>query len=274
MNKKNLNKLRSKDYYKKFNLKPKKMTYVIGARCKDGVVLIGDRKVTFAGDLGISKYEEKIKITPQLKDIVFTAAGVKDLFEEFLEEIERKVFLTNNAIIEQNKKNPESLHLVYTVNDFKHNCVELLKELKEMYSEIQEEGYPSLQVLFAVRHPDKHKSVLYYIDSTNCFPSEVNGIIPIGESQVAEVFRKSWKPEMTMEETAKLGAFIIKYIEKEKISDLIGVGKYEPQILFIKDEEMPREIKDVELKNLLKDIDKNVEEIRKKIGSLSRFLRD
>jgi hypothetical protein len=99
---------RIKDYHKKFNLILKKMTYIIGARCKDGVVLVGDKKVTFSGDIQKDKYEEKIRTTPQFNDVIFSAAGIKELFEEFLLELPRRVLWGHNAIEEQNKTLPIS----------------------------------------------------------------------------------------------------------------------------------------------------------------------
>ena len=57
----------------------------------------------------------------------------------------------------------------------------------------------------------------------------------------------------------------------EWLSDSVGVGKYQPQIWFVKDNEDPREIQGEELIDLLKDVDKKVEKVRKSIGTLSKF---
>jgi hypothetical protein len=86
---------------------------------------------------------------------------------------------------------------------------------------------------------------------------------------------KSWKPEMTMKETARLGAFIIKYIEKEKLSEDngIGIGGYQPQIWLIPDGETPIEMTVEDINELLKDVQGKVDETIEKIGSKGRFLR-
>lgn len=250
----------------------KRMTYIIGARCKDGVVIIADRKVT--GGVLTDPYTEKIRMTPYFNDVVYAAAGSGGLFEEFLEELPKRVIFQHSVIAHENKSRPEELSLIYSINDFKHDVVELLKSMKRVYSEMRDDGFPSLQVFFAIKHNEKGKSVLYYVDDENCTPAEVKEIIPIGESNLGEIFRKSWKTDMTMLETAKLGSFIIKYIETEKLSESVGVSSYLPQIWIVPDGEIPREVIGSELNNLLKDTDKKVEEIRKSIGSLSRFLRD
>lgn len=258
-------------WYRKI-LGQKRMTYVIGARCRDGVVIIGDRKVT--GGVSIDPYEEKIRKTPPFNDAVFAAAGLGGLFEEFLEELPKRVLFRYRAIELENKDRADEVKLGYGMNDFKHDVVDLLKQMKTIYSEVHNDGFPQLQVFFAVKHAEKGKSVLYYIDDENCLPAEVKEIIPIGESNLGEIFRKSWKKDMSMLETAKLGAFIIKYIEAEKLSDGVGVGSYQPQIWFVEDNQDPREVQGAELNDLLKDVNSKVDEIRKSIGSLSRFLRN
>ena len=248
------------------------MTYVIGAKCKDGVVIIGDRKVTFAGDIQKTRWEKKIRSIPQFPPVVFAAAGAKDLFEEFLNELPRRIKLKINYFLEQNKERPESMHVGYTLYDFKHDCVELLKDMKETYSEIGNEEYAALQVLFAINNLDTNKAILYFMDSNSCFPIEVGGILPIGDPAIGEVFRKNWDENMTLEQTAKLGAFIIKYIEKAELSEVIGVGEYKPQIWFVKNGGLPQEIAGDELDKMLKGLDEKVEETIKSIKSFSGFL--
>ncbi len=268
---KSLNNTLGTKFYRKI-LGQKRMTYVIAARCKDGVVIVGDRKVT--GGVSIDPYEEKIRKTPPFNDAIFAAAGLGGLFEEFLEELPKRVMFRFNAIEIENKNRPEGVKLFFSFNDFKHEVVDLLKEMKRIYSEVHSDGYPSLQVFFAVKNNEKGKSVLYYIDDENCLPAEVKEIIPIGESNLGEIFRKSWKKDMTMLETAKLGAFIIKYIELEKLSESVGVGNYQPQIWFVEDGQDPREVQGKELNDLLSEVNIKIDNIRKSIGTLSRLFRD
>ncbi|MGI0010780.1 MAG: hypothetical protein ACREAE_05220, partial [Nitrosopumilaceae archaeon] len=61
------------------------MTLIIGARCKDGVVLVGDRKVTGS----LKQYTNKIRKLGQAEWIIFSAAGMEALFNEFLEEVQK-----------------------------------------------------------------------------------------------------------------------------------------------------------------------------------------
>lgn len=235
-------------------------TYILGARCKDGIVLVGDKKV---GD----KFTEKIRKTEYFTDVVFAAAGLEGLFEDFLMEIPKRVFYRQKMISEKIPEYPYSLFY------FKEDCINLIKEMKGAFcSEIQVD-IPAVQVLFAVKNLETNKSELYYLDSLDCFSQQVKDKVVIGEKHLGDVFMKSWKPEMTMEETAKLGSFIIKYIEEEKLSDNVGVGNLQPDIWFVKDGMDPKKLRHDEVEELLVGMDNEINRVRKTIGSLSRFLR-
>ena len=94
---------------------------------------------------------------------------------------------------------------------------------------------------------------------------------------LGDVFKKSFeKKEFTMLEFARLSSFIIKYVEKEKLSysDSVGVGDQEPQIWFAPDGEPPNEKIGSELEKVLEGIDGEIVNIQKRIGSQSRFLRN
>jgi len=247
------------------------MTYILGARCKDGVVLISDRKVS--GVDSEDPYTSKIR--PAFTDAVFAAAGFETVFEDFLNELPKRVTIRQKMIEEQGKSLPANSGYYYTLYHFKQDCIALIKEIKESCSEIQDRGILAIQVLIGVKDYFKNKSVLYYLDSFDCLPVEIKHKKVIGQSNLADVFLKSWKPEMTMKETARLGAFIIKYIEKEKLSEDngVGIGGYQPQILLIPDGETPVEMNIEEINDLLKDVDVTVNETIEKIGSKGRFLR-
>ena len=119
-------------------------TLIIGAKCKDGVVLVGDRKVKT--DFGIS-YIDKIRHFEGIPWVVFGAAGVGTLFEEFLEVLPQKVGnhyawiqYQNNRIQHQynqefgdNTSVSRPPELIYDYADFKHDCVELLTEMRGAY---------------------------------------------------------------------------------------------------------------------------------------------
>ena len=47
-------------YQKPLTRRGGKMTYILGANCIDGVVLVADRKVTFAENLSHTDYRQKL----------------------------------------------------------------------------------------------------------------------------------------------------------------------------------------------------------------------
>jgi 20S proteasome alpha/beta subunit len=254
------------------------MTFIIGAKCKDGVVLVGDRKVSG----GIKKFTDKIRPLEAFPTIVFTAAGIQSLFEEFLEEVQRLGFSHSKNIEEYNKNNPNNA-VAFTVNDFKHICSETIKKMKQVYSEIENvfSFDEALQVLFVVPEVKNAQGTpiprLYFMDMDTCYPQpiEQGKIVPIGISHLGQIFLKQFEidSDFSMKDIARIGTFIIKYIEKENLHDGVGVGDIEPQIWFFEDNKGPKEIKDKELKELLEYVDEEVINVIKKIGSSSKFLR-
>jgi 20S proteasome alpha/beta subunit len=62
----------------------KGMTYILGANCTDGVVLVGDRKITL--DNGAAhEFEDKLFVlTPWM---VVGSSGISGLFEKFREKL-------------------------------------------------------------------------------------------------------------------------------------------------------------------------------------------
>jgi len=256
--------------------KNEKMTLIIGARCKDGVVLIADRMV-----LNSSRLVDKIR-TPQNLNVIFSAGGLESVFEDYLDDLSKNVNWMYNWFQEENKKNPESLEREYDFKQFKKTCIDTLTELKRTYRNYGENaGYDNmLQVFFTLPETKDGKTItkLYIMDMEDCLPQVIEDgkIAMIGYKHLASPFMKSLenRKDMTMRDVARVGSFAIKYIEKEGLTeDAVGVGNLEPQIYFIPDGQIPEEIKDYKLKDLLKGVDEEVETIRNIFGSNSSFLR-
>lgn len=259
-------------------LKP--MTLIFGAKCNDGVVLVGDRKVRY----GQEPYTDKIRICGNFNWVIFGAAGDGFLFEEFLTMLPQKIDTHNDWLQYQNQRlmhqhtqefgnTPnirEPPQMIYSIEDFKQDCVGLLTEMRNRYSiAFSSNPYCRLDVLFGftVQNGD---SKLCYIDTTNCRPAEVNGCIAIGQNELVEIFRKSWEQTMNMSQTAKLAMLTIKYIEREQISEDIGVGSQQPQVWFIPNNQMPKEIVGDELLTMVNDVDIQVNALHNQIYSLFR----
>jgi 20S proteasome alpha/beta subunit len=74
------------------------MTLIVGARCKDGVVLIADRMV-----LNSSRLVDKIR-RPENLNVIFSAGGLESVFEDYLDDLIKNVNLMYNWFQEENKK--------------------------------------------------------------------------------------------------------------------------------------------------------------------------
>lgn len=256
-------------------------TLIIGAKCQDGIAIVGDRKTT--SGLG-GAWVDKIRRCGNIGWAIFGAAGVGTLYEEFLNILPQRINAHSNWVRYQNQRllsqhaqefgnNPNAIRpplMSYTFEDFKQDCVGLLTEMRNRYSIAFQDPSCCLSVLVGITVREEGGK-LYYLDSTYCLPAEVNEIIAIGQRELAEVFRKCWDPNMTMVQTAELGMLAIKYIEQEGISDDIGVGPHQPQVWFIPNgSQEPREVTGNELVTMVSTVDERVAQLRNQLHSLFR----
>lgn len=252
------------------------MTYVLGAKCKDGIVLIGDRKVTNS-----KTYVDKIRLLPDRKRIHFAAAGSEYVFEEFLNELPRRVTLESRRLgFVVNKGIPIEKHYRYNIYNFKQDCVKLIKEMKNTYSEVRN-PQSTLQVLFVAPLYGKDKKIiekLFYMDMNECCPYPAESfekpIFAIGYDSYGKEFLKLWNPDWTMEETAKLGYFIIKYLENTNpdAEGSVGVGDGYPQVIFFYENDVIEQLTVDKMKKLFDETDKKIKQYSDYINS-GKFLR-
>jgi len=258
------------------------MTLIFGARCVDGVVLVGDRLVKSGRTVSFTM--DKIRKFGNINWAVAGAAGIGTLFDEFLTLLPEYVIRHQQWINYQNAKlehdreetfgntpnAPEPPYYTYSVEDFKHNCAELMADMRKRYSFAFENPnkWCELQVLIGINTLSEAK--LYYMDSESILPAEVPESVFIGQEDMCEVFRKCWNQSMTIKQAAQLGAFTIKYVELDKISDTVGVGVNQPQIWYIPDGSDPRELVGLELSTLIQQVDREKDLVYRKLHSLFR----
>jgi 20S proteasome alpha/beta subunit len=91
-------------------------------------------------------------------------------------------------------------------------------------------------VLFAAQLSDRGATIHYIRDDG--LTDDIYEYKTIGSGEIpASVFLKGlYRKDMTMRQSAKLGFFIIKYIEEQGIDNQVGVGKDRPQVYFIPNE--------------------------------------
>ncbi|MGC2425582.1 MAG: hypothetical protein WA421_00990, partial [Nitrososphaeraceae archaeon] len=73
--------------FNELNSKAPRMTFILGSRCKDGVVIIADRKITSINEIKSITFEYKQKIFGILGHVIFASSGSTDTFELFRDHI-------------------------------------------------------------------------------------------------------------------------------------------------------------------------------------------
>jgi len=210
-------------------LEKKDMTFILGAKCVDGVVMVGDTKV-IVGDGTNYSYAKKI-VSPA-STIVVGAAGASGLFDSFLSRMQSGVieFTQTQAFAEKNNQITYRL----TTERMKVLVESVIRSMHRTYGEDRHLIIRYLDVLMAIRiHPEPE--IINFLGSG--VPEPVNEIKVIGHGQpYGELFiKKLWNPKMTMEQTAKLALFVIKMINENQIDASVGYRDpdYLPQVYFL-----------------------------------------
>jgi 20S proteasome alpha/beta subunit len=193
------------------------MTYILGSRCKDGVVLVADRKLTYPEG---SRYEYTDKLIADLSGVVIGFSGSLGTFEIFRTRISEYVIGSGGSA---------------TFNQLMLKLSEISYDLDHRYGS---KGY-AFDILVGLEGPDG--SSLKHIYS-NGLPEPVNryDVIGTGSPYGTILLKTIWDQNMSMEQVAELGYFIVKYVESFKLDLTVGVdsqsGPYnKPQIWFIPD---------------------------------------
>jgi len=247
--------------------KRNKMTLVIGAKCRDGIVLIGDKQVT----RGTSTSEEN-KISPieAIGGVYVGASGDVAFFDKFKRQIKLDV-----GYIRQQKGADKPIY--DNIEQFIVHCEDKLRYFTKQY-ELQDKSgdvIPVLQILVAVKLADSvsgDSTSLHYIDNVSCAEQEVKGCHAIGNGATQADFYlgRLWKNDMTIKQTIQLALFIFQLIDKYNLN--ISVGN-KPQVFSILNQGDAKDLSDAEISTLIKDAEKLFEFYDKSLGDMSAFLR-
>lgn len=189
------------------------LTYILGARCKDGIVLVGDKRVS----RGYGSYEYEDKIFSDVTNVVIGASGVVGLFDKFRRKVSSVASLDPNI----------------NADDFVGQAEKIAYNLNTEYAERTRGRTIDLLVAYGKIRIGQ----LLYITPRG-LGEEVRRyqVIGSGEPYGAYLLKKSWRPDLTMKQVAVLGSLIIKHIEDNQLEEAVGVGKAgDPQIWFISD---------------------------------------
>jgi 20S proteasome alpha/beta subunit len=196
-----------------------KMTYILGLRCREGVVLVGDKKVTTTNEVESITFEYKRKIHGIIGGIVFGSSGSTDIFGLFMDDIAEQVKTRGDVT-------------------FDNAILKMTDIVLEMNKKRGFNRKTYFDLLVAIRYPDNRNSVLTWISGLGG-KQEIDTYRAIGIGRIYgdHILEKAWRPNMSMEESAALGYFMISYIENFKLHSSVGIDKVIPQIWFIPDNE-------------------------------------
>ena len=182
---------------RKLSSKLPNMTYVLSSRCSDGVVIIADRKHT------IDKAEDSVydnKIFGEFSGIITSFSGIRGNYELFL-----------LYLLDYINKNRSMNH-----NEFLLKAIEIAQKLKrndyEVLFGISSTVTNNLSLLKHMYPDGRIESIRAYV------------VIGHGEPVGRYFLKKHWKENLTMEQVAELGYFIIKVIEKYNLEESVGLG--------------------------------------------------
>lgn len=205
------------------------MTYILGARCSDGVVLVGDTKVTVEEG---ADYAYAKKVSRPLFNIVMGSSGIGGLYKDFQNRIV--------ATVVRMEKEKEKYRPITTEEEFSVLVNKVIREMHEDYDEDRHLIINNLMIISATRIGSPNAQLTVF--TPYGFPEPVNErrAIGHGEPYGALFLKKMWNKNMTMEQAAKLGIFIIKFIQDMKLDNSVGFDQeFLPQVFYIPDIKIP-----------------------------------
>lgn len=236
----------------------KDMTYILGARCIDGVVLIADTKVTI-GEGTDYTFSKKIMVQP-LTNIVMGSAGIGGLYKEFQNRVVSSVM----QLERENKEEP----IIATEEEF---SVLVSKVIRDMHNDYGDDRYlilNNLMILCASRVGSHIAQLTAFTPIGFPEPVNHNRAIGHGEPYGSLFLKKMWNKNMAMEQTAKLGVFIIKFIDDMHLDESVGFNdEYLPQVVYIPDMKLPDNFPECPPPELS---DKKMEELQREYLELTK----
>ena len=221
------------------------VTCILGVVCRDGIIIIGDKKVK-AGQM--TYYEDKIISVEKYENLIVAAAGFLDIREKFIQDVRNLHVLEKKRII----KIDPSRGFVGLTEDIAHRIYEIYgPRYKAEGYDYESEAFEAL----VCHKPKSARPFLYTVDAVGT-SSKVNDYKVIGTgAQYGYLFIKpTYSKNAVMDDMAVIATFVILLIDKYQIDDSIGpdeTGKV--QIWKSPNESDPYEVDGPQLKEILED---------------------
>lgn len=256
----------------KHSVKVKDMTYIVGAKCTDGICLVGDTKVTIDGG---TDYAYAKKIFSPVSTIVVGAAGASGMYKTF----QNRLIVKFQSIMQE-----KGSTYVISTEKWELLAEEVIHDIAAEYgSEIVANSFVAIMATRVLPMPDLVRLTALGIPE----PISEYSVIGHGEPYGSIILKTLWNRNMKMENFAKLGCFVMKYIQDMKLDNSVGIDeKLEefPQVWYIpiieaasiKPENAARwweiapikELSKEEVKTLMKDFDKPIRNLTKAIKKI------
>ena len=227
------------------------MTIILGVKCIDGIVLVGDRKLT---DSNKTDFSYGDKITGEVEGFLTAFSGDKSVFDLF------RIKLRECTIMEQPITRADTMILI------------IHKIMAELYKAFYKYEFDVLLAISGSKYQDGISRLYYFFPDGRI--EEIDNEKPykcIGSGKThSKIFlNKIWKNDMKMEETAQLGYFIVKYIVKFGLDDSIGIGSnppfHVPQIHYLPNNQNDIRIDDKTLERFDLIINEKLEKFEKNL---------
>lgn len=222
------------------------MTLVIGAKCKDGIILVSDSKALRQDD---EQYAQKI--IPLFDNYVsLGVSGDENLLDKFLRQLTPDIENMRNQLPEEERGKP----LFKGREDF---LIYLERKLRMYKNEYTEEDV-SLTLLLAVTD---WPSTLHAINMHDPVESQVQNYLAIGHgAPYSKLLMKTlWKSNMDMIQTAALIHFVYRTVIDLKLDISVGGSVY---IVFIENGKPARGLNEEETNKIVELNDKLVDNFK------------
>lgn len=181
---------------------------MFGSRCKDGVLLMADKKITTINEFDSISFDYKNKLFGILSGIIFGSSGSTHTFELFRDHIVEQVRKSMEEEARkreremdrnENKKNENKNEKIITVDNLIIKLCDIVLDLNKK-RDFKKEYY--FELLVRVRHSDKRSTLTRIMGAGVKKSIQTYETLGIGGLFTKEFLDKLWHPEIKMKEAA------------------------------------------------------------------------
>jgi 20S proteasome alpha/beta subunit len=216
------------------------LTIILGARCKDGVLIAADRRIVRG-----TEYEEEEKIFTPVEGVVAAASGLTGIMDKFLKAVEAGATAAR----------------VQSLDEVISGIEDVTAGLRERYEKrLGEDGKGFLEVLVGgLTNLSSGEAEIYHVLPQG-YAERIKRYLVIGhgEPYVKPFVKALYREGITCEEMARISTFAILVVERLELNSTVG-GK--PQIYTIIDNQKAIELPESRIDDLIKETEPNIKRI-------------